>query len=148
VLCRFDSHYEGVFLFDRNRHWVIYSQHSPIATGCTLVAFDLKTKQQVWETHLKGIGPVGHSKWRNRINLKLTKDSVTVYGDEATQKYIESVSLESGELIYHRLAQTDPRLKRAQKIVADWSEFIEGYGHAEKEAEEITRRFSLHIIRN
>jgi len=61
VLCRFDSHYEGVFLFDRNRHWVIYSQHSPIATGCTLVAFDLATKQQVWETHLKGIGPVGHS---------------------------------------------------------------------------------------
>ena len=51
-------------------------------------------------------------------------------------------------LLSKELAQTDPRLKRAQKIVADWSEFIEGYGHAEKEAEEFFRGFSLHIIRN
>jgi len=80
--------------------------------------------------------------------LRLAKDHVAVYGDEASQKYIESVSLESGELIYHRLAQTDPRLKRAQKVVADWSELIEGYGEAEKESKEITRGFSLHIIRN
>ena len=101
-LCQFDSHYEGAFLFDRQRNWVIYSQHSPIATGCTLVAFDLKGKRKIWEKPLKGIGPVSHSKWRNRINLKLEKDRVTVFGDEG-QKYIESVSLDSGKAIYHRL---------------------------------------------
>lgn len=102
VLCRFDSHYQGAFLFDRDRHWIVYSQYSPIATGCTLIAFDLKAKRQVWETHLKGIGPVSHSKWRNRINLKLERDRITVFGDEGA-KYIESVSLDSGESIYHRL---------------------------------------------
>jgi len=105
VLCRFESNYQGAFLFDRNRNWIIYSQYSPIATGCTLIAYDLKTKQQVWKTNLKGIGPVSHSKWRNRINLKLETDRVTVFGDEGT-KYIESVSLASGETVYHRMLAT------------------------------------------
>ena len=60
----------------------------------------------------------------------------------------KKVRMEQLNLLSKELAQTDPRLKRAQKIVADWSEFIEGYGHAEKEAEEFFRGFSLHIIRN
>ena len=51
-------------------------------------------------------------------------------------------------LLSKELAQTDPSLKRARKVIADWSEFIEGYGDAEKEAEEFFRGFSLHIIRN
>ena len=102
TLTQFDSHLEGAFLFDHEKDWVIYSQHSPIATGCTLVAFDLKAKRQVWKTNLKGIGAVAHSKWRNRINLKLEKDLVTVFGDEG-RRYIESVSLESGKSTYHRM---------------------------------------------
>ena len=60
----------------------------------------------------------------------------------------KKVRMEQLNLLSKELAQTDPRLKRAQKIVADWSEFIEGYGEAEKESKEITRGFSLHIIRN
>ena len=60
----------------------------------------------------------------------------------------KKVRMEQLNLLSKELAQTDPRLKRAQKVVADWSEFIEGYGEAEKESKEITRGFSLHIIRN
>ena len=51
-------------------------------------------------------------------------------------------------LLSKELAQTDPSLKRARKVVADWSEFIEGYGNAEKESKEFFRGFGLHIIRN
>ena len=105
TLCEWESHFEGAFVFSKSGSTVVYSKFSPIANGCTLVAFDLKAKRQLWETRLKGIGPVRHSKWRNRINMKIKDDQIIVYGDEG-RKYIEVVDLNSGETVSHRTLDT------------------------------------------
>lgn len=119
TLCEFESHFEGAFAFSESGSIVVYSQHSPIATGCALVAYDLVGKKQLWTANLEGIGPVSHSKWRNRINLLMGKDRVTVFGDEG-QKYIEVVSLKTGKTISHRtleLVQFDGQSFEFQRLV-------------------------------
>ena len=102
TLCQWESHGEGAFVFAKSDSMVVYSQYSPIASGCRLVAFSLSDKKQMWQTDLKGIGPVEHSKYRNRINLILKDDRLIVYGNESSGKYIEVVDLNSGETISNR----------------------------------------------
>ena len=102
TLCEWDSGSDGAFVFSESGSTVVYSKHSLRTTGCTLVAFDLKAKRQVWEMALEGIGPVGEiSKWENRINMKIRNGQIIVYGDEG-KKYIEVVDLDSGETVSHR----------------------------------------------
>lgn len=42
----------------------------PGATKHTVPNWNLRSKKQLWKMNLKGVGQVGHSKYRNRINLR------------------------------------------------------------------------------
>jgi len=84
---------------------VQYRAHfNPISTGCTVVAFDRQANKQLWETELKGIGPVGHSKYRNEVRMGvLDDDTLVVYGDEAYGKYIEILDRKTGKTVGHKV---------------------------------------------
>jgi hypothetical protein len=102
TVVRFKAHSETAFVILADRV-LVYSVHHPISTGCTLVAFDLKRRRQLWKTNLKGIGPVGHSKYRNRINLTAGPGAaVTVFGWESFGRYLEVVDLKTGKTLTHR----------------------------------------------
>lgn len=84
-------------------HLLVFTIHDSISTGCTLVAFDLAKGRLHWQTPLRGIGPVSHSKYRNRLNLRAGPGkAVTVYGWEAFGRYVEVVDLASGKTVAHR----------------------------------------------
>lgn len=102
TLARFGAHSETAFVILNDRV-LVYSVHHAIATGCTLVAVDLKTRKQLWKTPLKGVGPVSHSKYRNRINLKAGPGAaVTVFGWESHGRYLEVVDLKTGKTLTHK----------------------------------------------
>jgi hypothetical protein len=81
-----------------------YADYSPIASGCTLVAFDLRNKKQLWRTTLKGLGSVAHSEYLNRITLETVNgEAVKITGSETAGRYVEFVEMKSGETIGHKI---------------------------------------------
>jgi len=102
TVLRFAAHAETPFVVLGDR-LLVFSTHHAFSSGCTLIAIDLKTKKQRWKTRLKGVGPVGHSEYRNRINLRAGPGAaVTVFGWESYGRYIEVVDLKSGKTLHHR----------------------------------------------
>jgi hypothetical protein len=76
-----------------------YADFHPMSSGCALVAFDLKAKRQLWRTPLKGLGPIGHSKYHNAVNLEVTAEAVTVRGNESAGRYVERIDARSGQTV-------------------------------------------------
>lgn len=85
---------EGKVLFA-----AIYSQGS---TGCMIVALNLETGKTIWERQLISLGSVGHSRYRNRVQMILTDNKLVVFGWESGGKYIEISNPASGDLILNR----------------------------------------------
>ena len=87
-------HIEGNVLFA-----AFYSQSS---TGCKILALNLSSNQNLWEKQLQGLGSVGHSRYRNRVQMILTDNKLVVFGWESGGKYIEVRNPASGDLILNR----------------------------------------------
>jgi hypothetical protein len=94
------AHRSSVFV--RGGDLLYYADFSPHATGCRIVAYHLKAREESWKTPLLGIGPVSHSMYGNRVNLKLEGDHLIVYGDEAAGRYIEVLDRFTGRTVGHR----------------------------------------------
>ncbi len=80
-----------------------FPEYERAASGCTLVAYDLKTGQRLWRTALRGLGPIGHSRYRNEVDLTAADGVVTVYGRESAGRYVERVDAKTGRTLEHRI---------------------------------------------
>ena len=80
-----------------------YADYHPSASGCTLVAYDLANKKELWKTRLKGIGPISHFKYSNHVALTFSGDAVKVTGHEAAGNYVEFVDLKTGKTVGHKV---------------------------------------------
>ncbi len=89
--------------FTRCRHRFLYADFGPDSSGCTIIAYDLEARKQIWKTRLKGIGPVRHTRYSNRVSLGITHGVIQIHGLESNGKYIEYLDLVTGELIGHRV---------------------------------------------
>lgn len=90
---------------------VLYlADYSPIASGCTIVAHDLKQRKELWKTNLIGLGPVSHSKYHNYVDLEVEGDVIVVRGKEAYGQYIEKVDAKTGKILFN---QAFPPMTRA-----------------------------------
>jgi hypothetical protein len=79
---------------------VLYlADYHPIASGCAVVAYDLKARRPLWRTHLQGIGPVKHSKYRNRVRIETDGRMLIVRGDESSGRYVEVLDVKSGRTV-------------------------------------------------
>ncbi len=85
---------------DASRVFVAF--YNRIATGCHLAAFDAATGKPLWSVPLDGIGPISHSKYSNRVQLRMVNGHPTVFGSEA-QRYIEQRDAATGALVSHQL---------------------------------------------
>ncbi len=80
-----------------------YAGYSRAATGCVVVAWDLKAKKQLWKTRLKGLGPIAHFGYRNAVALDLDGQAVRVRGKESLGRYIEYLDRKTGKTVGHKV---------------------------------------------
>ena len=82
----------------------LYSaRHSDIATGCTLHAIDALTGRERWSVSLVGLGPIGHSKYFNVVQLRVINARPVVFGWEAAGRYVETRDPVTGGMVAHRI---------------------------------------------
>ena len=88
---------------------IFVATYNRIAAGCRLSAFDTSGKP-LWTLILDGIGPIAHSKYSNRVQMRMIGGDPVVFGSEA-KRYIEERDAATGALVSHQLfdAQRAPR---------------------------------------
>jgi hypothetical protein len=102
VLCSWQERGHGVALV---RDGVVFrADYDQITSGCTIVAVNLKAGRELWRATLRGLGPIDHSKYHNRVWMEPVDDSVfAVYGHESAGKYVELVDWKSGKTLGHKV---------------------------------------------
>jgi hypothetical protein len=95
------AHSASVFV--RHGDMLYYADFHPNATGCAIVAYNLQRREELWKTPLLGRGPVSHSMYTNRVNLKVDRNRLIVFGDEASGRYIEILNAATGRTVAHRV---------------------------------------------
>jgi len=103
VVFTIEGHAETVFAGRDNV--VYYADFSQAASGCVVIAYDLGAKKQLWKTNLKGLGPIAHTRYRNRVTLDIKDDAVHVLGNEAAGKYVEYLDLKTGKTVGHKIVE-------------------------------------------
>jgi hypothetical protein len=88
-------------------HGTLYAaRFSNISTGCTLHAFDVHAGTKRWTpSRLVGLGPIGHSKYLNAVQLRIIEERPVVFGWESSGRYIEAVDPTTGAQAYHSLLE-------------------------------------------
>jgi hypothetical protein len=88
---------------------VLYvADFSAIANGCKVVAYDLTTGKKAWEKELAGIGPIDHTKYRNKVAMSVEKHptenhfALVIVGWEAAGRYVEVLDLTTGKQLAHK----------------------------------------------
>lgn len=80
----------------------IYAAHfHAIATGARVAKLDATDGAVQWDQPLTGVGPIGHSKYRNEVQVRLSDDGLHVYGWESGGAYVEVVDLDTGAQRHH-----------------------------------------------
>ncbi|MEO6774412.1 MAG: hypothetical protein ABI467_15580 [Kofleriaceae bacterium] len=81
---------------DHDRIYV--ATYNRIATGCTLTAFATSNGAKLWSVALEGAGPIAHSKYSNRVQLREIDGKPVVFGEESGARYVEVRDPVSGVL--------------------------------------------------
>jgi len=90
--------------FHQRNDILFYADFHPSSSGCSVVAFDLKSKKQLWKCDLKGLGGIDHSKYRNEVRMELLDDdTLRVFGKESAGKYVEIVDRGTGTTVGHKV---------------------------------------------
>jgi outer membrane protein assembly factor BamB len=73
-----------------------------ITSGATVTAYDFGTGRRAWERRLIGLGPIDHSKYSNRVQARVARGQLTVFGWEAAGKYVEVLDTRTGRALGNR----------------------------------------------
>ena len=74
------------------------------SSGCRVAAFDARSGALRWERPLQGLGFVAHSAYANRVQMRLTRRGLMIYGNEWRGRYVEMLDPADGRQLGHRLA--------------------------------------------
>jgi hypothetical protein len=100
IVYSFTAHAETVFT--QIGDVIYWAKYNRIATGCSILAYDLKKRELLWTCDLIGNSPWFHSKYRNQVNIAQDGDLIVVYGKESNGRYIEYVDTKSGKTVGHK----------------------------------------------
>jgi hypothetical protein len=95
------GHVNSVFRIQEDR--LYFARFHPSASGGSVVAVDLITGKELWDSPLQGIGPVQHSAYLNLMNLDANFDVVWVWGNESNGRYLEYKDVTTGKTIGRRI---------------------------------------------
>ena len=98
------------FVFSRWKGTLYIAEHNTIATGCTVVALDLKTGKTLWRSRLFGTGPtpIMHSKYSNAINIETDGKRIIIFGREDDGRYVECLDINTGVTLANQRFDSDP----------------------------------------
>lgn len=82
---------------------VMVVHYRGMATGAEAARLDWETGEVEWAHPLQGVGPVGHSKYRNAVQAELVAGVLHVYGRESFGAYVEHVDVHEGTSLAHAL---------------------------------------------
>jgi hypothetical protein len=82
---------------------IFFADFSPYSAGCAVASYDLNTGRKLWCRRLKGLGPVEHSIYNNRVSMTLKNDAVWIDGYEDAGDYIEVLDRKTGKCLAHRI---------------------------------------------
>lgn len=82
---------------------VLVAHYHAIATGTEVVRLDAETGEVEWSHPLQGVGPIGHSKYHNAVQVEALAGVLHVYGREAHGSYVELVDIYEGKTIGHTM---------------------------------------------
>lgn len=105
--CTIEGHAYTTFVVDESI--LYYAEYSHSTTGCALVAYDLKTRKELWKTQLEGIGPIRHFRYTNMVVVTVAQGAATaplvilVRGSESAGKYIEYVDTKTHKTVGHKI---------------------------------------------
>ncbi len=88
---------------------VFVAVYNRAASGCSLAAFDGATGKPLWSVGLEGIGPILHSMYSNRVEMRIISGHPTVFGNESAKRYIEQRDAATGALVSHQLLPPERR---------------------------------------
>lgn len=100
-VCSFAAHTGTVLA--RSGDTLFVTDFGPASTGCSLQAIDLKTGKQRWKTRVKGLGPISHTKYRNRIIMDADGKAIVIRGNESAGRYIEFIDVKTGKMLANRV---------------------------------------------
>ena len=95
------GHVHSVFRILEDR--LYYAKFNPGSSGGSIVAVDLQTGKQLWESPLKALGPIRHSAYRNLLTLDANHEVVSVDGNESMGKYVEFKDVITGATVGHKI---------------------------------------------
>jgi len=95
------GHVNTVFRILEDR--LYYARFHPSASGGRVVAVDLSTGKELWDSPLQGIGPRAHSAYLNLMNLDASFKVVEVWGNESMGRYLEIKDVTTGKTVGHRI---------------------------------------------
>lgn len=81
---------------------LIVARYHRMSTGCSLEAYALAGGAKRWTSHLRGLGPIDHSKYWNRTAVMLQGGLLIVRGEESMGTYTEVVEPATGKTIAHK----------------------------------------------
>lgn len=88
--------------FTRWQGILYIADYSPATSGCSVIALELKTGNQLWKTQLQGIGPRANDRYRNLVNIETDGQVIIVTGNEMAGRYIEHLDLETGKTLANK----------------------------------------------
>jgi outer membrane protein assembly factor BamB len=72
-----------------------------IATGARVAKLRRDDGRQDWDVPLFGVGSIGHSRYRNDVQVEVLDGRLHVYGWESGGAYVEVLDLETGRQLHH-----------------------------------------------
>ena len=95
------GHVQTVFRIQEDR--LYYARFLRSGSGGRVVAVDLGTGKELWDSPLQGIGLVSHSTYRNQMILDANFEVVMVWGNESLGRYLEFKDVTTGKTVGHRI---------------------------------------------
>lgn len=79
------------------RDQLLYVAHySPIATGVKIYALAMEGGKLQWKRTPRGLGPIEHSGYRNKVELSHIEGHLVVRGEESSGRYVEVLDPRTG----------------------------------------------------
>lgn len=100
LLHTFSAYPEVVFILYDYVLYIAYPRQG--STGCSVVAYDLRAKKQLWETRLQSVSRRPHSFYRNRVTMTRYGNALVITGNETLLRYIEFVDMKTGKTLAQR----------------------------------------------
>ena len=91
----------------RSKDMLYIADFSYGASGCSVIALDLKSGKQLWKSRLKAIGPTNHKEYVNLVNIETDGKQVIVNGNEAYARYVEVLDIKTGKTLANTKLKPD-----------------------------------------